>query len=94
MVLRLPVLLLGPLLAASAANTPGVSVTRAWLVLAWVSTAGGNFTLLCSPASMIVSEQAIRAVNTSYRLSLWNHLRFGMPSTILVIAVGLPLVQS
>ena len=93
MVLRLPVLLLGPLIAASAASTPGVSVTRAWLVLALVSTVGGNFTMLCSPASMIVSEQAIRATNNSYRLSFWNHLRFGAPSTLLVIAVGLPLIQ-
>ena len=86
-------LLLGPLLAASASITPGVSVTRAWLVLAWVSTVAGNFLILGSAANLIVSEQAIRAGNNSYRLSFWNHLRFGIPSTILVIAVGLPLVQ-
>lgn len=88
------VLLLGPRLAISSAATPGVSVTKAWLVLAWVSTVAGNLTLIGSAANVIVAEQARRTqVTTGFNLSFWNHLWYGFPSTLVVIAVGLPLIR-
>ncbi|XP_024545165.1 silicon efflux transporter LSI2 [Selaginella moellendorffii] len=87
------VLLLGSRVAASAAATSGASVTRAWLVLAWVSTVAGNLTLVGSAANLIVSEQARRAESDKFNLSFWKHLAFGVPSTFIVIAVGLPLIQ-
>ncbi|KAH9574734.1 hypothetical protein CY35_01G074700 [Sphagnum magellanicum] len=87
------VLLLGPRVAASAAATPGASVSKAWLILAWVSTVAGNLTLVGSAANLIVSEQARRSPLLSYKLSFWNHLRFGVPATLIVIAVGLPLIR-
>lgn len=52
------VILLGPRVAASAANTPGASAEKAWLILAWVSTVAGNLTLVGSAANIIVCEQA------------------------------------
>eukprot|EP00850_Spirogloea_muscicola_P018654 SM000173S03023 [mRNA] locus=s173:285252:287574:+ [translate_table: standard] len=88
------VLLLGPRLAASAAATPGVSVTRAWLLLAWISTVAGNLCMIGSAANLIVSEQASRAKDNRYNLSFWNHLRFGIPSTVIVTALGIPLITS
>ncbi len=91
---RCTVLLLGPRLAASSAATAGVSVTKAWLILAWVSTVAGNLTLIGSAANVIVAEQARRTqVTTGFNLSFWNHLWYGFPSTLIVIAVGLPLIR-
>lgn len=52
------VILLGPRVAASAADTPGASAVKAWLILAWVSTVAGNLTLVGSAANLIVCEQA------------------------------------
>ena len=93
-VLRCTVLLLGPRLAISSAATAGVSVTKAWLILAWVSTVAGNLTLIGSAANLIVAEQARRTqVTTGFNLSFWNHLWYGFPSTLVVIAVGLPLIR-
>lgn len=87
------VLLLGPRLAASASSTEGVSASKAWLILAWVSTVAGNLTLLGSAANIIVSEQARRCSPYSYHLSFWNHLRYGFPSTLVIIAAGVYLVR-
>lgn len=87
------VLLLGSRLAASAAVS-GASVTKAWLILAWVSTVAGNLTLVGSAANLIVCEQARRAQLLGYNLSFWSHLRFGLLSTLIVVAIGLPLIRS
>eukprot|EP01018_Ginkgo_biloba_P001400 Gb_28705 [translate_table: standard] len=86
------VLLLGTRVAASAAAS-GASVTKAWFILAWVSTVAGNLTLVGSAANLIVCEQARRAQFFGYNLSFWNHLRFGVPATLIVVAVGLPLIR-
>jgi Na+/H+ antiporter NhaD/arsenite permease-like protein len=86
------VLLLGTRLAASAASS-GASVTQAWLILAWVSTVAGNLTLIGSAANLIVCEQARRAKFSGYNLSFWGHLRFGLPTTLIVVAIGLPLIR-
>ncbi|XP_051138508.1 silicon efflux transporter LSI3 [Andrographis paniculata] len=87
------VLLLGARVAASAAAISPASEKKAWLILAWVSTVAGNLSLLGSAANLIVCEQARRAKHYSYNLSFWSHLKFGVPSTIVVTAVGLALVR-
>ncbi|KAF8672660.1 hypothetical protein HU200_049353 [Digitaria exilis] len=88
------VLLLGSRVAASAAAISPASEKKAWLILAWVSTVAGNLTLLGSAANLIVCEQARRAQFFGYNLTFWSHLRFGVPSTIIVIAIGLLIVAS
>jgi Na+/H+ antiporter NhaD/arsenite permease-like protein len=60
----------------------------AWMILAFVSTVAGNAVLVGSVANLIVTERAREA----YTLSFWNHLRFGLLSTVLVCAAGVPLV--
>ncbi|KAK2366778.1 silicon efflux transporter LSI2 [Trifolium repens] len=87
------VLLLGARVAASAAAISKEDEKRAWLILAWVSTVAGNLSLLGSAANLIVCEQARRAPNISYTLTFWNHLKFGLPSTIIVTAIGLTLIR-
>lgn len=86
------VLLLGSRVSSSAALN-GASVTRAWLILAWASTVAGNLTLVGSAANLIVSEQAGKAQFLGYELTFWTHLIFGFPSTLIVAAVGIPLIR-
>lgn len=80
-------------MAASAAAISMAEEKKAWLLLAWVSTVAGNLSLLGSAANLIVCEQARQAPHLSYTLSFWSHLKFGVPSTIIVTAIGLPLVR-
>ena len=87
------VLLLGARVAASAAAISKGNEEKAWLILAWVSTIAGNFSLLGSAANLIVCEQARRAPNLGYTLTFWTHLKFGLPSTLIVTAIGLTLVR-
>ncbi|KAJ1384996.1 Citrate transporter-like domain [Sesbania bispinosa] len=86
-------LLLGGRIAASAAEISKAEEKKAWLILAWVSTVAGNFSLLGSAANLIVCEQARRAPNLAYTLTFWTHLKFGLPSTLIVTAVGLTLIR-
>ncbi|XP_022984903.1 silicon efflux transporter LSI2-like [Cucurbita maxima] len=87
------VLLLGARIAASAAAISATEEKRAWLLLAWISTVAGNLSLLGSAANLIVCEQARRTPQLSYNLSFWNHLKFGVPSTLIVTAIGLVLIK-
>ncbi|KAI8564850.1 hypothetical protein RHMOL_Rhmol03G0214600 [Rhododendron molle] len=87
------VLLLGARVAASAAAISSADEKEAWLILAWVSTVAGNLSLLGSAANLIVCEQARRAPILGYNLSFWNHLKFGVPSTLIVTAIGLALIR-
>ncbi|XP_023552419.1 silicon efflux transporter LSI2-like [Cucurbita pepo subsp. pepo] len=87
------VLLLGARVAASAAAISPTEEKRAWLLLAWISTVAGNLSLLGSAANLIVCEQARRTPQLSYNLSFWNHLKFGVPSTLIVTAIGLVLIK-
>ncbi|KAF3616549.1 hypothetical protein FXO38_34464 [Capsicum annuum] len=87
------VLLLGARVGASAATISAASEKKAWLILAWVSTVAGNLSLLGSAANLIVCEQAHRAQPSGYNLSLWTHLRFGVPSTLIVTTIGLTLIR-
>ncbi|KAJ0475955.1 putative citrate transporter-like domain-containing protein [Helianthus annuus] len=88
------VLLLGSRVAAAAATISPEKEKKAWLILAWVSTAAGNLSLLGSAANLIVCEQARRAQHSGYNLTFWAHLKFGVPSTIIVTAIGLPLIRA
>ena len=62
----------------------------AGLLLAWVSTVAGNFTLIGSVANLIVAEKAKRHIN--YNLSFFSYLLFGFSSSIVVLFVGLPII--
>jgi len=86
------VLLMGNEVANAAALISPAAVTRSWLLLAWVSTVAGNLSLLGSAANLIVCEQARRAPRNAYELTFWNHIVFGVPSTLIVTAVGIPLI--
>lgn len=62
--------------------------TLAWILLAFVTTVAGNLTLIGSVANIIVAERA----QADYALGFWEYLRFGVPSTLLVLAVGVPFL--
>ncbi|XP_021288691.1 putative transporter arsB [Herrania umbratica] len=62
------------------------------LILAWVSTVAGNLSILGSAANVIVCEQA-RHAPLGYNLSFWKHLKFGVPSTLIVTAIGLAVMM-
>ncbi|XP_019090790.1 PREDICTED: LOW QUALITY PROTEIN: putative transporter arsB [Camelina sativa] len=85
------VLLLGARVAASAMGRE--EEKKAWLLLAWVSTVAGNLTLLGSAANLIVCEQARRAGSHGYTLTFTKHFKFGLPSTLIVTAIGLLLIR-
>ncbi|KAB1204855.1 putative transporter arsB [Morella rubra] len=87
------VLLLGGQVAASAATISAAEEKRAWLILAWVSTVAGNLSLLGSAANLIVCEQARRLPPLGYTLSFWTHLKFGLPSTFVITAIGLAFIR-
>ncbi|XP_009397932.2 silicon efflux transporter LSI2-like [Musa acuminata AAA Group] len=87
------VLLLGAQVAKSAAAVSPDYETRAWLILAFVSTVAGNLSLLGSAANLIVCEQARKSELHGYTLSFWAHIVFGLPSTLIVTAIGLPLIK-
>ncbi|XP_042400658.1 silicon efflux transporter LSI2-like [Zingiber officinale] len=87
------VLLLGAQVAKSAAAVSPSYESRAWLILAFVSTVAGNLSLLGSAANLIVCEQARRSETHGYDLTFWAHIVFGLPSTLVVTAAGLPLIK-
>jgi Na+/H+ antiporter NhaD/arsenite permease-like protein len=73
-------LLVGPMLEGAA--------PRVWVLLSFVLTAAGNATLVGSMANLIVAE----AARAHHELGFWEYLRFGLPSTALVLLVGVPWV--
>ena len=60
------------------------------VLLAWVSTIAGNFTLLGSVANLIVAEKGFQVAD--YKLTFWTYFKFGFVSTLVVLFVGLPVV--
>lgn len=60
----------------------------AWVLLAFVTTVAGNFTLIGSVANIIVAERA----KADYLLGFWEYLRFGFVSTMLVLAAGVTVL--
>ena len=64
--------------------------TLGGLLLAWISTIAGNFTLIGSVANLLVAEKA--RTSAEYNLTFWAYLRFGFVSTLIVIYTSLPIV--
>lgn len=68
---------------------PGVAAedsVLAWVLLGFVTTVAGNLTLIGSVANIIVAEKARGA----HELGFLEYLRFGLVSTLLVLAVCVP----
>lgn len=65
------------------------SPEQGWILLAFTTTVAGNFTLLGSVANIIVAETA----RDHYSLGFFEYLRFGIVSTILVLAAGVALIR-
>jgi Na+/H+ antiporter NhaD/arsenite permease-like protein len=61
---------------------------RAWALVGFVTTVAGNLTLVGSVANLIVVERA----RGLYDLGFFEYLRFGFVSTVLALAIGVPLV--
>ena len=59
-----------------------------WVLLAYITTVAGNLTLLGSVANIIVAERA----RNHYTLGFFEYLRFGLPSTLIVLGVGVALI--
>ncbi|MEH2436461.1 MAG: anion transporter [Nostoc sp.] len=58
--------------------------TKYWLLLAAGSTLAGNLTLFGSVANLIVVEAA---TDLGYKLTFWEHLRFGAPLTVCTLVL-------
>lgn len=71
------VLLLQPLIAHDD--------TQSWLLLSAGSTLAGNLTIFGSVANLITVEAAAKL---GYRLSFFEHLRFGLPVTGMTLAIA------
>ena len=60
------------------------------LLLSWVATISGTFTLLGSVTNLIVAEKAHSIAN--YKLTFFRYLKFGFVSATVVLFSGLPIV--
>ncbi len=87
----LGLLLAATLLSLLISNVPAVLLLaplvqepKDWLLLAGGSTLAGNLTLLASVANLIVAEGAGRE---GVRVAFLEHLRFGLPLTLLSLAL-------
>ncbi len=58
--------------------------TQSWLLLAAGATLAGNLTLFGAVANLITVEAAAAA---GYRLSFWQHFRFGAPLTLMTLGL-------
>ena len=68
----------------------GAQVEKAWLMLAMSSTLAGNLTIVGSVANLIVVQQAHRSgVEVGFR----EHLRLGVPLTLITLLLGLLLLR-
>jgi Na+/H+ antiporter NhaD/arsenite permease-like protein len=70
---------------------PGVAAdgsTFAWVLLGFITTVAGNLTLIGSVANIIVAEKALGA----HELGFFEYLRFGLVSTLVVLAVCVPVL--
>lgn len=86
----LGLLLSATLLSLLISNVPAVLLLAhhvegeaSWLLLAGGSTLAGNLTLLAGVANLIVAEGAGKE---GVRISFAEHLRFGLPLTLLTLA--------
>ena len=58
--------------------------TTSWLLLAAGSTLAGNLTLFGAVANLITVQAA---ADLGYSLTFWEHLRFGVPLTLLTVSI-------
>ncbi|QMS90025.1 anion transporter [Nostoc edaphicum CCNP1411] len=58
--------------------------TKSWLLLAAGSTLAGNLTLFGAVANLITVEAA---ADLGYKLTFWEHLRFGVPLTVCTLVL-------
>jgi Na+/H+ antiporter NhaD/arsenite permease-like protein len=58
--------------------------TKSWLLLAAGSTLAGNLTLFGAVANLITVEAS---ADLGYKLTFWEHLRFGVPLTLLTVTI-------
>ena len=63
-----------------------------WLMLSWVSTVAGNFTLAGSAANIIVAEKAARHPSSKTEITSADHFRVMGPFTILCITFGVLII--
>ncbi len=63
---------------------------QSWLLLAASSTLAGNLTLFGSVANLIVAEAAAKL---GYKLTFWEHLRFGVPLTLVTLLLVYLLIH-
>lgn len=61
-----------------------VEDTQSLLLLAAGATLAGNLTLFGAVANLITAESAAAA---GYRLSFWQHFRFGLPLTLITLTL-------
>lgn len=61
-----------------------------WVLLGFVTTVAGNLTLVGSVANVIVAEQA----KGVHELGFFEYLSVGLPSTLAVLAVGVPILAA
>jgi Na+/H+ antiporter NhaD/arsenite permease-like protein len=76
------VVLTGPYLEALGDPSLG------WVLMGFITTVAGNLTLVGSVANIIVAEGA----REHHTLGFVEYLRFGAISTVLALAVGVPLI--
>ena len=76
------------LVAPAVSLLPPTQAPLAWALLAFVSTIAGNLTLLGSVANLIVAERS----KAQYELTFLTYALVGVPSTLLALVVGVPLL--
>lgn len=70
---------------------PGLDQKRLVLYLAWIISVAGNLTPYSSAGNIFISSYSSHALN--YPMTLWSFMRFGIPTSLLLIAVGLIVIS-
>lgn len=70
---------------------PGFDQKRLVLYLAWVISIAGNLTPYSSAASVFISSHSSQVLN--YPMTLWSFARFGVPSSLLLVTLGLGVIS-
>lgn len=70
---------------------PCVDQLRLVLYLSWIVSIAGNLTPYSSATSAVVSNRSVLALN--YPLTLWGFLRYGIPVSLLLMALGLVVIS-
>lgn len=70
---------------------PGFDQKRLVLYLAWVISIAGNLTPYSSAATVFVSSHSSQVLN--YPMTLWSFARFGVPSSLLLVTLGLGVIS-